>query len=153
MVALQERVDRNLEELRAYSERIARHRFGLDPQAAEDTSQDVILAAWRKLGDQEIHPGWVAQATRFECLKRLRGRVRRIQRETEYGRLFETVESPRTEQREVVLSVLEGLLGHLPSDLLDRSGGSLVGVARTCGVPPGTLYRRIWQARRKKKLS
>lgn len=125
-----------------------RHR--IDAGRAEDIAQDVLVLAWRTFARRPPPERWISQTTHLKCLVLFRAESRRRQREQEYARreiARGTGVGIRRDRAIDLRRALEQLVQQPLGPEFDPGGGSMLELARRCGVPPGTLYRRVWERR------
>lgn len=131
-----------------YATRIARARFRMSEQEAEDVAQEVLIAWWHKYQLAPPPPGWLYGTILHQCQMLLRAAVRRRGREAEYGRRREQYSQTDPDLLLDAGAVLEKALGVKGLDRARISGEPLAALAARCNLPVGTLYRRLNQWRR-----
>jgi RNA polymerase sigma factor (sigma-70 family) len=137
--------------------RLAQNVLG-DPGAAQDVSQEVFLAAYRRFpGDYEQAAGWVRVAAVHAALNALRGERRREQRQV----LVQASAHPAGPEETVIgreaRAELRRVLRRLPRRsaavlVMRHSGMSYLEIADALGIKVGnvgTLLRRAESALRK----
>jgi predicted RNA polymerase sigma factor len=146
-----------LDQIRTYVRQTAKYRFGFEDSTAEDLAQEVLIAVWKRFSDRLPPRPWVVRATRFECLRRLRTRGRRKKREAEYVRAQLARRESETTKGQDHLRLIAFLQRCLPGVISDEriegSSGRLSKLAQEYQMPAGTLYRRVWEARRSASTS
>jgi len=126
---------------------------------AEEVAQDVFLHAHRKLSslnDREKLRAWVGRMSWRLALNRLRSQSRSVRRDGAWLALQPPAADPESEaaQRELA-SRLSQEIAHLPEKLrsvllLSAVEGMDAGaIARTLGIPEGTVRSRLFLARRR----
>lgn len=126
---------------------------------AEEVAQDVFLHAHRKLSslnDREKFRAWVGRMSWRLALNRLRSQSRSVRRDGAWLALQPPAADPESEaaQRELA-SRLSQEIAHLPEKLrsvllLSAVEGMDAGaIARTLGIPEGTVRSRLFLARRR----
>jgi RNA polymerase sigma-70 factor, ECF subfamily len=124
----------------------------VDPQAAEDLTQETYVRAWRALpafrGDASART-WLLSIARRACADAIRARVRRRRlRDTLHRR---SVALPTADEAEQI--TLAALIGQLDADrreaftLTQVVGLSYADAAQVCGCPIGTIRSRVARAR------
>ena len=143
--------------IRRYVRRTAWFRYKLSAEIADDISQDILVLVWKLFPDALPPERWISRATHLKCLMMFRAESRRRRREQEFARrralLAPSGSGARRERRLDLKLALESFVGASLGDDFDPGGRSLAELAKSCGLPAGTLYRRIWDFRRRRRRS
>lgn len=132
--------------------RLARRRYGLVPDDCEDLAQEVLIAFWKKFPKQEPSLPWAARAMHLTYLQSLRAESRRTRREAEFVRRRAASQRDEVAAQDLrldLLTALGRLVGRDPLPAGDDYGANLREIARQSGIPVGTLYRRLWEGRKR----
>jgi RNA polymerase sigma-70 factor (ECF subfamily) len=125
----------------------------VDPQAADDLTQETYLRVFRALKSFRRESSvrtWLLSIARRTCMDELRSRTRQRRRDAQLVDLYreQAMAADVAEQVEV-----EALLSHLDSDrrtsfvLTQLIGLSYEEAAQVCGCPVGTVRSRVARAR------
>lgn len=136
-----------------------------DPAAASDTTQEALITAYQKIGTFRggSFCSWLLRIVANRCYDELRRQKRRPTTSwEEFGEVDEEAnpalvnggESPEESvERAELARFLQGAIASLPADqrmvlvLSDVEGMDYTEIARTVGVPVGTVKSRLARAR------
>ena len=116
----------------------------------DDLVQEVLIASWKKWGDEPPPPSWIRGVATRQFFFHLRGHTRRAEREQEYLRQQALVRSSSRldpEQHLARIEILEGIFGRSVRALGGLGSESLAGLAHAVGLSKGTVYRRVFNLR------